>query len=57
MAEQSSQPQLSEEEQQKILETPPKGTFAIMLIYAVIFMAAWFGIYFGTLIARGPVSG
>jgi len=48
--------QLSEEEQQKILESPPKGTLAVILVYAAIFIVTWLFMYFGRFLAHGPVN-
>ena len=47
---------LSDEEQRKILESPPKGTFAVMLLYGAVMGAAWAALYFGRFLAHGPVS-
>jgi hypothetical protein len=47
---------LSEEEQRRILESPPKGTFAIIMVYAAIMGAAWVALYFGRFLAHGPVT-
>lgn len=47
---------MSEEEQKKILHSPPKGTFLIILIFGVIFTLAWLGLYFGRFLPHGPVN-
>lgn len=47
---------LSEEEQRKAMETAPKGTLAVLIVYGAVFMVLWLAIYFGTVVARGPVS-
>jgi hypothetical protein len=47
---------LSPEEERRILESPPKGTFAVIVIYIAIFMAAWLFLYFGRFLAHGGVS-
>jgi hypothetical protein len=47
---------LSEDEQRRIIESPPKGTFAIIMVYAVIMAAAWLALYFGRFLAHGPVT-
>jgi len=47
---------LSPEEERAILESPPKGTFAVIVFYALIFGAAWLALYFGRFLAHGPVN-
>jgi len=48
--------ELSEEEKKRIMASPPKGTFAIILIYAAIFGVAWLALYFVRFLGHGPVS-
>ncbi|MGD2073608.1 MAG: hypothetical protein PVI91_00270 [Gammaproteobacteria bacterium] len=48
--------ELSEEEQKRIMQSLPKGTFAVMLIYGLIMTLAWLALYFGRFLAHGPVS-
>ena len=33
----------------------PRGTLAIIVIYALLFLAGWCALYFYTYIPRGPV--
>ncbi|MGF1615503.1 MAG: hypothetical protein ACFCVA_16785 [Gammaproteobacteria bacterium] len=47
---------LSEEEQRRILESPPKGTWALRLAFAAWLALGWVGMYFGVFLAHGPVS-
>ena len=47
---------LTREEQQKILATPPKGTFALLLVFAVLFLMGWLLLYFGRYMALGPIN-
>jgi hypothetical protein len=47
---------LSPEQQQEILRGPPKGTFALLLALAVVFVAAWLLLYFGRYMSIGPIS-
>lgn len=47
---------LTPEEKQGILENPPRGTFALLLIFAVLFLAGWLLLYFGRYMVLGPVS-
>lgn len=48
--------QRTPEEEKRILESPPRGTYAIMLIFAAVFTLAWLLLYFGRFLAHGPVS-
>ena len=45
--------QLTDEEKKKILESPPRGTWAILAIYAVLFVVGWLYFWFGLYIPRG----
>ena len=47
---------LSEQEKRQIMESPPKGTLTIILIYGIIFGVAWLALYFDRFLAHGPVS-
>ena len=42
------------EENERLAETP-KGTFALMLVVAVVLFAGWALLYFGRFLAAGPV--
>lgn len=46
MADQKPQPPTSEE------EFTPRGTVVLMILYALVFAAAWGSVYFGELLAR-----
>lgn len=48
--------QLSEEERQKIIHSPPVGTWALMVIVSLSMMAAWLFIYYGVFIPRGAID-
>ncbi|MEN8130004.1 MAG: hypothetical protein ABFS45_07370 [Pseudomonadota bacterium] len=48
--------QLSPEEEKKILEMPPKGTWALMLLLAAALLGGWLWMYFGMFLAHGPVN-
>lgn len=48
--------ELSEEEQKKILESSPKGTWVIMFIYGIVFTLGFLYFWFGLFVARGPVN-
>jgi hypothetical protein len=47
---------VTEDEEKKILERPPWGTFAVLLVYIAVFAGLWGLMYVGLLVARGPVS-
>ncbi|BCX81796.1 hypothetical protein MIT9_P1376 [Methylomarinovum caldicuralii] len=47
---------VSDEEKREILESPPKGTWALMLIVAAGMAVAWVFLYFGVFIPRGFVQ-
>ena len=47
---------LTREEKKDILESPPRGTFTLLLIFAVLFLAGWLLLYFGRYMVLGPVS-
>lgn len=47
---------LSDDEKEKILNSSPKGTWIILLIYGVLFTLGWLYFWFGLFIPRGPVN-
>jgi hypothetical protein len=47
---------LSPEEEQEILTGPPKGTFALLVVFAAVFVVAWLLLYFGRYLSIGPIS-
>jgi len=47
---------LSPEEEEKILHAPPKGTFALLLIFAALFMGGFLYMYFYMYLLHGPVN-
>jgi hypothetical protein len=48
--------ELSEEEQKRIMEAPPRGTLAIFVIFGGLFTVAWLALYFVRFLGHGPVS-
>ena len=48
--------ELSEEEQKAILESPPKGTWAVLLVIGLAMLAGWLYMFFGVFMSHGPVS-
>jgi hypothetical protein len=47
---------LDEDEQRQIMTSPPRGTFALILLYGMVMAAAWIALYFGRFLAHGPVT-
>lgn len=48
--------QLTPEEEQKILNSSPTGTFALMLLVGVLLLAGWAFMFFGMFLQHGPVN-
>ena len=47
--------QLSPEEEKRILASPPKGTFALMLLVGALIFAGWAYMFFNMFLEHGPV--
>ena len=47
---------LSEEERKRILESPPVGTWALMLTVGIGMAIGWLFLYFGVFMPRGIVD-
>jgi hypothetical protein len=47
---------LSEEEERRILESPPRGTLALLLVFALVFMGGWLFLFLVRFLGRGAVS-
>jgi hypothetical protein len=48
--------QLTPEEEEKILHSPPKGTYALLLVFALIMGFGWALLFFGRFLMHGPIS-
>jgi hypothetical protein len=48
--------QLSPDEEQKILNSPPKGTYALLLLFAALMLAGWAFMFFAMFLEHGPVN-
>ena len=48
--------QLSPEEEKRILESPPLGTFALMLLIGALMFAGWAYMFFGMFLKHGPIN-
>ncbi len=47
--------QLTPEEEKEALHSAPKGTLALLLVFAALFFGAWLLMYFGLFLRHGPV--
>ncbi len=47
---------LSEEQRKQILESPPKGTWALLLMVGIAMVVGWLFLYFGVFLPRGDVN-
>lgn len=47
---------MTPKEEREILTSHPKGTLALLLIYAGLMLAGWLLLYFGRYLALGPAS-
>ncbi len=47
--------ELNEEEKQKILNSAPVGTWALMLMVSAGMVIAWLFLYYGVFIPRGTI--
>jgi hypothetical protein len=48
--------ELSEEKQRQILEAPPRGTYAVILVIGIAMLLAWLYFFFGLFMSHGPVN-
>jgi len=48
--------QLSEEQEREIIESAPKGTWALLLAYSALVLIGWAALYFGRFLAAGPIN-
>ena len=46
----------SSDEEKKILESSPKGTMTLLVIFAIATMLGWLYMYFGMFLTHGPVN-
>lgn len=47
---------LSKKEQKQIIESPPIGTWALMLTVGLSFVIGWLFLYYGVFLPRGAVN-
>ena len=48
--------ELTEDEQQRILEAPPRGTLATILPIGLALLAGWLYFFFNLFMSHGPVN-
>ena len=48
--------QLTPEEEKKILDSPPLGTFTLLLLVGALLLAGWAFMFFGMFLQHGPVN-
>ena len=48
--------QLSPDEEEQILKSAPRGTFALMLLLAILLLAGWAYMFFAMFLENGPVN-
>lgn len=48
--------QLTPEEEEKVLNSPPTGTFAVLLVFAAMMAAGWAFMFFYMFLEHGPVN-
>lgn len=46
---------VSPEEEREILASNPRGTFAVLVIYAILFALLWLYFWYGLFLPAGPV--
>lgn len=47
---------LTDEEQRQILESPPRGTWAVILVIGIAMLLGWLYFFFGLFMSHGPVN-
>jgi hypothetical protein len=48
--------ELTPEEQEKAVAEAPKGTWALLLVYAVFMVLGWLYMFYGFFLSHGPVN-
>lgn len=46
---------VSPEEEREILKSHPYGTFAVLILYAILFALTWLYFWYGLFLPAGPV--
>lgn len=47
---------LTDEERRQILESPPRGTWAVILVIGLGMLIGWLYFFFGLFMSHGPVN-
>jgi hypothetical protein len=55
-SEEKSMSQLTPDEEKKALDSSPRGTFALLLVFAALMVAGWAFMFFYRFLAHGPVN-
>jgi uncharacterized RDD family membrane protein YckC len=48
--------ELTPEEQEKAIAEAPRGTWAILVVYAITMVIAWLAMFYGFFLSHGPVN-
>jgi len=48
--------QLTPEEERNIFDSPPRGTFALLLLFGMLMFAGWAFMFFFMFLEHGPVN-
>ncbi len=48
--------ELNPDEEKKILESAPKGTMTLLIIFGIAMLLGWMYMYFGMFLTHGPVN-
>ncbi|HOP17233.1 MAG: hypothetical protein H6956_00705 [Chromatiaceae bacterium] len=48
--------EISEEEKRRILEAPPRGTWALIFTIGLAMLVSWLYFFFGVFMSHGPVA-
>ena len=48
--------ELTQEEQEAAIAEAPKGTWAILLVYAIFMVLGWLYMFYGYFLSHGPVN-
>ncbi len=47
---------LSEDEQQRVFESSPTGTWAVLFVYGVLFILMWLYFWYGLFVPAGSIQ-
>jgi hypothetical protein len=56
MSEEIYMSQITPEEERNVLQSSPKGTFTLLLVFAALMVAGWAFLFFYRFLAHGPVN-